>query len=163
MKAENYRKLVFGGAIAGLGAWVGLAHLLPGTGPAEVWAKSTEPQEIGETLAALSESMPSASQTMADEQPAAAAVAWPADPFFRSGAWSQYDRQTQAQPSELSGGQPGFVLNAVLSGTKPLAIINGLVVTVGDRLADGSVITALDSRSVTLQGPQGTWTLELAK
>jgi hypothetical protein len=55
------------------------------------------------------------------------------------------------------------VLNGVLSGTKPLAMINGLVVTVGDRLADGSVITAIDSRSVTLQGPQGPWTLELAK
>jgi hypothetical protein len=53
------------------------------------------------------------------------------------------------------------VLTATVSGERPLAMINGRVLSVGNRLEDGSIITGIDEYAVRLRGSQGPWILRL--
>jgi len=87
------------------------------------------------------------------------AAVWPRDPFFRF-ADPGAGEETRAGPADPRP-TARFALSAVLSGSPPLALINGRVVAVGDRLADGSIVVAIDADSVTLEGSQGSWTLRL--
>lgn len=166
MSPSGYRKLVFGSAIAGLSIWYGVSQLLPGTGPAQAEAATGESVAIDEVFAELSAATPVISEARLREQRILAAADWPENPFFHPVSArpveSREDAEEEGEPSR-GGEQPRFVLNAIISGTEPLAMINGLVVAIGDQLADGSVITAIDTYSVTLQRPQGPWILRLSE
>ena len=53
-----------------------------------------------------------------------------------------------------------FVLNAVMKGYPALAMINGRIVTVGDRI-NGAVVEEIGSYSVRLRLPDGVRTLRV--
>jgi hypothetical protein len=166
MDASGYRKLVFGCAIAGLSLWYGISQLVPGAGPAPAEATTGESVAIEEVLAGWSVPAPATSEAWLREQATLAATDWPEDPFFGAVsahlAESREDAEEAGEPSRGTE-QPRFVLNAIISGAEPLAMIDGLIVAVGYQLADGSVITAIDTYSVTLQRPQGPWILRLSE
>ena len=166
MNPSRYRKLVFGCAIAGLSIWYGISQLLPGVGPAQSEATTGESVAIDEVLAGLSVATPATSTARLREQRILAAADWPQDPFFHPiSAYPVESREDAEEEHGPSRGaeQPRLVLIAIISGAEPLAMIDGLVVAIGDQLADGSVITAIDTYSVTLQRPQGPWTLRLSE
>jgi hypothetical protein len=155
---------VFGCAIAGLGIWLGVSQLFPDAGPAEARAEVAGLEVADEILAEFSGSKPPFSPTLLREWRVLAAADWPADPFFRQHSpLLEENAEAQGRVREPSVERPRLVLNAIVSGAKPLAMINGLVVLVGDRLADGSVITAIEDYVVRLEGPQGPWTLRLSE
>jgi hypothetical protein len=165
MNRSGLRKLILGAAIAALSAWVGLEQLLPGTGPAQAGAA---PAAAVAQQALLGELSAPAEATIPPAELAArrqlAAGPWPRDPFFRFTA--PRHGGADGQPDTAARGaavQPRYVLSATLGGEKPLAMINGTVMSVGDRLGDGSTITAIDNYAVTLQGPQGPWILRLSE
>ena len=91
------------------------------------------------------------------------AAPWPADPFFRDVATRKHGGNSGDVHTPASRADQPYVLSATISGERPLAMINGTVLAVGDRLGDGSTITAIDNCAVTLQGPQGPWVLELSE
>lgn len=165
MDPSGYRKLVFGCAIAGLSIWYGISQLLPEAGPAQAEATTGESVATEEVLAEWSAPAPATSEARLRELRILAATDWPEDPFFRTVSAHPAESREDVQEREPSRGtgQPRLVLNAIISGAKPLAMIDGLVVAIGDQLADGSVITAIDTYSVTLQRPQGPWILRLSE
>jgi len=93
------------------------------------------------------------------ERQATVAAEWPADPFWRP------DQTEPTQSVQTDPGTPGehtpLTLSGVISGTAPLAMINGRVVAVGDHVLDGVIVTAIGDNWVTLQTPDGEKTLTL--
>jgi hypothetical protein len=89
-----------------------------------------------------------------------AQASWPPDPFSRAAAQPAAD---SAVDTIRSGGDGELrcVLNGIISGDPPLAMINGMVVALDDRLADGTVVTSIGPDSVTLERPTGTQVLGL--
>jgi hypothetical protein len=165
MGRSQYRKLVFGCAIAGLSIWYGISQLVPGVGPAPAEGTTGESAAIEEVLAAWSVPAPAPSEAELRERHMLAATDWPEDPFFRTVSAPPAESREDVEGREPSRGtgQPRLVLNAIISGAEPLAMIDGLIVAVGDQLADGSVITAINTDSVRLQRPQGPWILRLSE
>ena len=162
MSRSGVRKLILGSAIAGLSLWYGLRQHLTGAGPSVAEATTADAMNIDEILGALSPAAVTAEmQAELRERRLLAGAAWPADPFFKLTASEQQpDRQEQAADGAIG---PRFLLKAIMSGERPLAMINGTVCAIGDRLADGSTIIAIDDYTVTLQGPQGPWLLKLSE
>lgn len=162
MNRSGLRKLTLGGAIAALSTWYGLRQFLADVAPAEAEATTVAATDIDEIVGQLSTPpAPTISPAELRERGLLAAAAWPANPFFRFAAPEQAQGgQEQTAHSEIG---PRFLLNAIISGEQPLAMINGTVHSVGDHLADGSTITAIDEYAVTLQGPHGPWTLRLSE
>jgi hypothetical protein len=161
MSPSAYRKLIFGGLVVGLAGWLVIPRLLGASGPrpahaADSIAAEAEPAAADLALLALPNV---ALGAWARDGPTPAP--WPEDPFLhrREFAPRAEDAQLSARPEQPAA----FVLNAIISGDVPRALINERVLAVGDRLADGSTLVAIDTFSVALSGPKGTWTLELSK
>lgn len=162
MNRSGLRKLILGSAIAALSLWYGLRQHLTGAGPSVAEATTAEVMNIDEILGALSPVAVTAEmQAELRERRLLAEAAWPADPFFK---FTAPDQQQVQQEQAVDGAMgPRFLLKAIMSGERPLAMINGTVCAVGDRLADGSTIIAIDDCTVTLKGPQGPWLLRLSE
>jgi hypothetical protein len=162
MSRSRLRKLILGAAIAALSAWYELGQLLTGAGPSEAGAMTAGTIDADSVVGAMwFPTTPPFPQAELRERSRLTEAAWPADPFFRGGVGGR-------EPSGESGvmvGETDFrpLLTAILQGDEPLAMINGAVLSVGDRLADGSTITAIDDYKVRLQGPQGPWILRLSE
>ncbi len=89
----------------------------------------------------------------------AAATAWPDDPFTKMERFSEPD--TKSDPNAQNpDDKHAFVLNAVMYGNPPLAMIDGRIVTVGDRI-DGAVVEKIGSYSVRLRLHDGVRTLRV--
>jgi len=162
MNRSGLRKLILGGVIAALSAWYGLRQFLGDAAPSQAEAATADVTDIEEIVGQWSTS---ASPTIPPAGPRArgllAAAAWPADPFFRLATPEQTPGRPEETPHSEIG--PRFLLNAIISGQRPLAMINGTVHSVGARLADGSTIIAIGEYAVSLQGPHGPWTLRLSE
>ena len=162
MSRSSLRKLILGSAIAALGVWYALEHVPTGAGPAEARAATTNAASLDEIVRELSP--PTASLTPLDEleeRRVLAAAPWPADPFFHFVA-PEHEGHGRERTT-ISDTRPRFALTATMGGDHPLAIINGTVLSIGDQLADGSKITAIDDYAVKLQGPYGPWILKLSE
>ncbi|MCK4340576.1 MAG: hypothetical protein KAY37_02485 [Phycisphaerae bacterium] len=160
MNRSGYRKLILGGLIAGLGGWGVVNRVFSTGGATEVQAATAV---VPRAVALSAEPVqPAALEHVAEltERDAPVPGGWPPDPFFRLSA-SEPD-EDEAADSETASEQMQFVVDAIISGTTPLAVINGEVVAVGGQLSDGSTVTAIESYSVTLRGAQGEWTLKLS-
>jgi hypothetical protein len=164
MSRSSLRKLILVGAIAALSAWLAIDTFLPAAGPAQARAATPDvariPEIVGELLPEAASTIPEAELA---ERRLLAAAPWPADPFFRTATTRKHGGETRHEQAPASGANRPYVLSATVSGERPLAMINGTVLSVGDRLGDGSTITAIDNYAVTLQGPQGPWVLELSE
>jgi hypothetical protein len=160
MTRSDRRKLVFGGLIVGLASWYGLSPWLDNPVPARAQAASVDTADPNDSEELFTWALVEPS-TPVRQQPGDVTGEWPDNPFFGAQpASSQREADTSsASPAEAAR----FVLNAILSSAEPLAMINGQVYAVGDRLADGSEIVAIGTSSVTLHGPHGKWTLELSE
>lgn len=88
-----------------------------------------------------------------------AASAWPDDPFTKMQQVSEPDSES-GPDSPNSDDTRAFVLNAVMKGYPALAMINGRIVTVGDRI-NGAVVEEIGSYSVRLRLPDGVRTLRV--
>jgi len=161
MSRNAHWRLILGAVIAGLCGWYGVAHLLRTTGPSTAQAASPALPSVDQSSGQPHTQASSRAATLEREQRLIASTPWPHDPFFRLTA---LDAQEESDQEAQHGGDEAiFVLNAVISGPPPLAMINGSVVAVGARLLDGSTVTAIDAHGVTLRGPQGPWTLVLSE
>ena len=88
-----------------------------------------------------------------------AAAAWPEDPFTKMERFSDPDSGSgPASPS--ADDTRAFVLNAVMKGNPPLAMINGRIVTIGDRI-EGAVVEEIGAYSVRLRLQDGVRTLRV--
>jgi hypothetical protein len=154
MNRDGLRRLIMGGVIAGLGGWLVLPRVIGTTGPAMACAAPTTAEN--ETVAAPA----AATEPAPDQRAELTAAPWPADPFLVLREPPTAVGQTVAEPA-VAPRQP--VLNAIISGPTPRALIDGKIVTLGDRLADGSIVTAIGAYAVSLQGPQGAYSLALAQ
>ncbi|MFG0331094.1 MAG: hypothetical protein ACF8PN_14480 [Phycisphaerales bacterium] len=58
--------------------------------------------------------------------------------------------------AELSG-RPPIIVQAIMKGTRPLALINGEPMRVGDSIVEGWTVRSIDpeSRTVVIEGPDG--------
>jgi hypothetical protein len=161
MNRSNLRKLILGGAIAALGVWYVLGQLLPGIGPAKAGAATVDAAAVCEVADESLALVVSTDAPELDQRRLLAAAPWPANPFFRAAAGEpEAHRQGRAA---VSATEPRYALTATLSGEQPLAMINGEVLSIGDRLGDGSTITAINDWAVSLQGPHGPWILRLSE
>ena len=158
MRPSAYRKLVLGGLVAALGAWVVIPRLLGGAAPRTAHAAEAEDAGSAESEADWVPPVVNVADVTGLAPDESATVPWPEDPFFRRhlAANAEQDQSPAAQVKRA-----GPVLSAVVDGPMPWALINGRIVTVGDQLADDSVVLAINTDSVTLSGPEGTWTLKL--
>ena len=156
MSPDAYRKLILGGAIVVLGSWYGVSDLLSGARPAQATAATGEALDAVQTLRAGA-SFAALPEAVERELKELKPLPWPTDPFFR-GASHTLAKHDVIAPG---AGENRTVLNGIIRGDPPLAMINGTIVAVGDRLADGSVVTAVNGLSVCLDGPNGPRILEL--
>ncbi len=157
MGRDRLRKLVLGGAVASLGAWVVLPRIGPALGPTPAQAAPAEVDAAGPAAAAPAPD--DARPEYAADLHQWVAAPWPDDPFRLTPTEVAEGEKTTADAQPTAAYRP--VLSAILSGAASQALIDGQVFKVGDRLADGSVIAAIEDLRVTLQGPQGPWMLEL--
>lgn len=152
MKSSNIRKAIFGGLIAILAAWCVLPRWLGRTGPA--LAEAAEETEVSEaTEPAPQVDSYARARAVAREQRAAAAIAWPENPFALTVVAPESAVPTASGSANVA--QPAYVLKGVITGTPARALLNDRIVAVGDELADGSTILSIDANSLTLQGPEG--------
>ena len=161
MSRSGYRKLVLGCLIAALSTWYGLSRIVGDTGPASALAATEESSGADESLDDLSLDIAPVPRIRPRAGRESAQVEWPADPFFRRAPTAV--EEDPGDGVEARAQEPRFVLRAIIEGVRPLALIDGVVVAVGDRLVDGSTVVAIRAYSVTLQGPQGTWILRLSQ
>ena len=157
MNRSGLRKLLLGGSVAALAAWGVIDRLLPDAGPAEAQAATAGESDESVTLVSPTDA--------ADGQPAVrnwpVATAWPENPFFR--VVVEVSDEPASPASEPVPDEPRLILQALISGPTALAMINSEVVAVGQRLADGTLVTAIEADSVTLRGTHGIRTLELSE
>jgi hypothetical protein len=157
MSPSTLRRLILGGILAGMTGY-GLWQLRGGPDSAAAQnsspESSPEPDEADPLAATLQ-----LSEEHQRERAALTAAAWPPDPFRRL---EQTGSLRLLRPEPTEARQTGaLILSGIISGSSPLAMIDGRVVTVGDRLGQGAVVITIDDDSVTLQTPKGTRILRL--
>lgn len=157
MSRSGYRKLILMGLIAALGCWYGVTTWLPGGGPVVASAVTGDASGLEEILGA-SLGLAELPAPVAAELSALERRAWPPNPFFRDVVTGDAE-----EPMGEDDAAERVVLSGVIGGQTPLALINGMVVSVGDRLADGSVVITIDEYSVELDGPGGSRLLSIEK
>jgi hypothetical protein len=171
MTPDTRRKLILGGIIAVLAAWVVIPQVLRRVGPAAAQAAAarlklgttTEEPATGDPGAPGDDTVSAVLAAVA-ALPAAdtpAHLVWPADPFQRPEPAAPEQRSDAREPAADT--HAGLTLNGIIGGSSPRALIRGQIVGIGDQLAGGYTVTAIDTNSVTLAGPQGPWTLTLAQ
>ena len=161
MIPSAYRKLILGGVVTGLAGWLVIPRLLGASGPRSAHAADSDAPAAKSAVADLAlPALPNV-EIGAWTRDGPTPAPWPEDPFQRrrESAPGTEDARLSVRPERPAA----FVLHAIISGDVPRALINERVLAVGDRLADGSTIVAIDAFSVALSGPAGTWTLELSK
>lgn len=158
MRSKRLRSLALGGAITALAVWTGLTYWPPASSEAATDdetlledALEELPEDSGEETETAAVSPPADHW---EELTAAAPRVWPPDPFFRSAPAQPAADPGAApttRPDAAAAAQPApFALSAILGGEPPLALIDGRVVGVGDTLAEGVTIVAIDDLSVTI-------------
>jgi hypothetical protein len=160
MNPSARRKLILGGAIAVLGAWVALPPVLRRVGPAQAQAADRklerDTEDVADDTSDLVASVLAAVAALpAVEVPVSSG--WPASPFGCRDAAADTGTSSPA-PRNPS---PVLRLDGIILGDAPRALIGGQIVGVGDQVAGDYTVTAIDTNSVTLVGPQGPWTLTL--
>ena len=90
----------------------------------------------------------------------AASADWPDDPFTRVERYSDQSVEDPIPPDEIPDDKRGFVLNAVINGDPPLAMINGRIVGVGGRI-DDAIVERIGSYSVRLRSGEEMRTLRI--
>ena len=170
MTPDARHKLILAGVIAVLAAWVLIPQVLRRVGPAPAQAAGAELEPGSPGEAAVGEPGAAEDDTVASVLAAMAALptpdtptgsVWPADPFGSraSGPGPRVPAPAPQAPNL------GLALEGIISGSPdapgPRALIQGQIVAVGDQLAGGYTVTAIDTNSVTLAGPLGPWTLTL--
>lgn len=158
MRTDSQRKLIFGLAIGGLAVWAGIMYWPP----AESRAASTPTISAIKTLRDVPRDMEDIEQpappVWADD---AGSVPWPANPFFRERPAVAQEAEAVDVFSPASG--VDYVLTAILSGEPPMAMIDGRLVGVGDKLGDQTIIIGIDGSTVTIREPDQTRVLRLPK
>ncbi len=162
MNPSTRRKLILAVVMAVLGAWAVIPQVLRRAGPAPAQAAASD-----ETPAADDPGAPGDDAVLAvvaavaalPVSDAPASPGWPADPFQRLEPTAP--AQGSAADKAPAEAHAGLTLDGIISGSAPRALIQGQIVGVGEQLAGGYVVTAIDTNSVTLAGPQGPWTLTL--
>jgi hypothetical protein len=159
MSLKAVRRLALGGVIAALGAWLIIAHLVPSTGPrlaqAAAAADADTSSADAEPLAPL---LAAATALRASEVPPSRT--WPPSPF-RLAELEPTQGGAENAPHDTGAMPTAFRLEGIISGPPPRALISGQILAVGDSLPGGHTVVVIDAYSVTLEGPQGTWTLLL--
>ncbi len=86
---------------------------------------------------------------------------WPENPFPAADQPAANVRVEQKSDTQLSG--PRYVLQAVLWGRSPVALLNGRLVTIGSRLPDGSTVEQINAEMVVLATNGGRVEIPLAR
>jgi hypothetical protein len=158
MNPSHRRKLILGGLLAVLAVWLVLPTVLRRGGPAQAHAATADEIEAASTDADVVAPLLSAVAALPTPE-ALVNLGWPSDPFQRlHPPTPAKNPDAAAAPAETHA---GLAVEAIISGSSPRALIQGQIVAVGDQLAGGYTVTAIDAYSVTLAGPQGPWTLTL--
>ncbi|MGD8451482.1 MAG: hypothetical protein PVJ57_06660 [Phycisphaerae bacterium] len=163
MRAEQWRKLVFGVLVVALGAWYGLTQWPPATSSATPAGPAVAlDDELGSLVAADGCSTDDAAPVGDSLAEIVAQVTdWPADPFYRAASPAEdYTVPTEPVVSEVPT-TCAYTLTGIIAGDNPLAMLNGRPVGLGDVLADGVTVIAIDDTSVTIREPGGTYTVKL--
>jgi hypothetical protein len=156
MNRSTWRKLILATAMAVLGAWLVIPQVLRRAGPAPALAATADEAAAGDDDAILA-ALGAVAALPGPDTPVS--PGWPADPFTPRGPGPGSRAPTPAPQAP----SPGLSLDGIISGTAPRALIQGQIVGIGDQLASGYTVTAIDTNSVTLAGPQGPWTLTLPR
>jgi hypothetical protein len=157
MSPSALRRLILGAILAGVAGY-GLWQLRGGPDSAAGQASSSESSPELDEAAPLA-GTPRLSEKHQRERATLTAAGWPPDPFHRHG---QTGLPQLLGPELTEPEQTGsLMLSGIISGSSPLAMINGRVVAVGDRLGQGAIVTTIDDDSVTLQTPNGKRILRL--
>jgi len=90
----------------------------------------------------------------------ASAADWPPDPFTTVERYSDRIGATEPEADE-SEDEPRYVLHAVMRRDPPLAMIDGKIVTIRDRVAGGAVVEAIGPYTVRLRTNDGVRTLRI--
>ena len=158
MSTNTLRKLILSCAVAILVAWCAWDYW-PNRPRAAAAASTPElltalkrAQHDGVQAAALS-------PAMLEQRRAIVSAPWPTDPFYEA----DYVDPSSApkEKTRAAVARAKFVLNAIVGGSAPLALIDGRIVGVGDPLAGGWRVAAIDEDTVTLNGPRGPRVLKL--
>ncbi len=88
------------------------------------------------------------------------ATPWPENPFPQT-PQGERTKTREDRPQDLPGGR--YVLQAVLWGRAPVALLSGRLVTVGSRLADGSTVEQILADRVVLATGGGRVEIPLAR
>ncbi|MEW6250904.1 MAG: hypothetical protein AB1716_09675 [Planctomycetota bacterium] len=175
MSSARTRRLVLGGLIVALAAWLIVPRLagLPAAaraGSAGLTATAGLPELDPAVTTPPGLARPSGSALTAGrrESPETAARPWPADPFFHLPAEPNSGTPATAATAATAAGMaavraPTFHLSAIIAGPEPRALLNGNIVVLGATVADGTTIVAIAADSVTLAGPQGPIVLRLVE
>lgn len=175
MPPDRWRKLILAALAAALIAGAGIARWSPKAllaaprNQADRGSSAENNRKLGDWD--LAEELPASSPppispkadllaTRLPDQGAPTGGHWPADPFFRPApASGKKAGQEQVQP--VAGDHASYHLTAILGGVNPLAILDGQVVGLGDRLAGGAYVAAIEELSVILETPTGKVVVKL--
>ncbi len=86
---------------------------------------------------------------------------WPENPFPAADQTGGAVRVEEKSDPQLS--EPSYVLQAVLWGRNPVALLNGRLVTVGSRLPDGSTVEQINAEMVVLARNGGRVEIPLSR
>jgi hypothetical protein len=153
MNPEHMKRTLMGSLIGVLAIWLALDRYLPSAKPSPADAATAVNAEDTTVLVAPPKAVDPLNEQVRQEW---ANKAWPANPFNRTRPAARTDSE-----KKKTGEAARYALSAIVTGRRPLALIDGAYLTIGDRLPDGSSIKAIGQNSVTLQGPDGPWTLTL--
>ena len=121
---------------------------------------AAEPEHVQPDVPAAAEPRGALTAKQAEAWRLTAAADWPDDPFTRIERYSDQSGVDPIVADEDSGDNRGFVLNAVMKGDPPLAMVNGRIVAVGDRI-DDAIVERIGSYSVRLRSGEEVRTLRI--
>ena len=157
MNPKNYKQIAMGGLIGVLSIWFVLDRFAPSAQPATASAATEVAVDVEEDADLDAPLIEPVDPALEEAREVWTNKAWPANPF-------KHDRAQSAKSNtedEQVEGTVRYSLSAIVNGKRPLALIEGAYLSVGDRLPDGSRIQAIHQNSVTLEGPDGPWKLTL--
>lgn len=154
-------KIILLTVIGGLAIYLAVSQ--GATEPRQAAAADTvtaEPEQIQPDDQTAAEPRGALTPEQAEAWRLAAARGWPDDPFTRIERYSERSAEDPVSADENSSDKRGFVLNAVMKGDPPLAMINGRIVGVGDRI-DEAIVERIGSYSVRLRAGEEVRTLRI--
>ena len=151
MNSERKRKLVFGGLVVVLSAWVGLTYLPPQDSQAAEDADQSTAAAEADRLVAIAEELAAAKtpDVQGAGQAAVKVKEWAPNPF---GYTTPAAEESSPPIADLAGNAYSqWALTAIMHGEAPRALINGEVVRVEDVLPGGAVVVQIEEFSVTIR------------